>query len=139
MQQGSLTVVLCVSAVLTVAVAGVGPSPAFAAKSLSQCRSAASACKKNCDATIIDVGHNIQDCKSRCDDKEVLCTPSGGSSRSATGATSGSGGSNGARHGVRFPGPPHGGVKYPGGNAPNRHRPPVKFGGFKPPSGGRHR
>lgn len=34
------------------------------------------------------------------------------------------------------PRPPHGGVKNPGGNAPpSGHRPPVRFGGFKPPMG----
>jgi hypothetical protein len=34
------------------------------------------------------------------------------------------------------PRPPHGGVKYPGGNAPPKgHHPPVHVGGLKPPSG----
>jgi hypothetical protein len=34
------------------------------------------------------------------------------------------------------PRPPHGGIKYPGGNVPPKgHRPPVNLGGFKSPSG----
>ena len=51
---------------------GSGPQ-----KTEKQCKDEQAKCKKDCDQ-LIDIGNNVKNCKDRCTDGYVICTPARG-------------------------------------------------------------
>lgn len=48
-------------------------------KTEKECLAEQAACKKNCDATLIDIDNNIERCKDLCTDGYIICTPASSS------------------------------------------------------------